>query len=198
MQETRTLPPQPQNDKRKTKIILLAGVRGCGKSTYAERLARTAERSLMITPTFDDFADKLPECKCRTRPDFSYTGMRCRVYKNENDLRAILKHFHNGILILDDPLCYVRQNWEESALKGIVSVSRKMMLDIIFVVHGWDRVPPILFSFITDVVLFQLTSEPSLRKKYLGSKLAEIERIQAEVNRQAKTNPYAKMTFQFN
>ncbi|MCL2328316.1 MAG: hypothetical protein FWC39_07360 [Bacteroidetes bacterium] len=178
---------------RKTKIILILGVRGCGKSTYAEHLAHTNPRALMVVPTWDDWADKLPECKCRTRKDFEYTGVRCRVYENENDFVAIGKHLHDAVLVLDDPRAYIGSNFDHSALKKIIIVSRKMMLDIVFVAHGFRDIPPVLFSFVTDYVLFNVFDEPKIRKDRIPPNILEkLEKIVTEVRQQAKTNPYAK------
>ncbi len=178
---------------RKTKITLILGTRGCGKSTYAERIARTGERALMVVPTWDDWAEKLPECKCRTRKDFKYTGVRSRVYENENDFKAIYAHLHNAVLVLDDPRAYIGSNFDHSALKKIIIVSRKMMLDIVFVAHGFRDIPPVLFTFITDYVLFNTMDEPKLRKAWIPPHiLSKLETELHQVRRQAQTNPYAK------
>ena len=178
---------------RKTKIILILGVRGCGKSTYAEQLARTSPRALMVVPTWDDWADKLPECKCRKRKDFEYAGVRCRVYENENDFIAINEHLHNAVLVLDDPRAYIGSNFDHSALKKIIITSRKLMLDIVFVAHGFRDIPPVLFSFVTDYVLFNVFDEPKLRKSWIPPHILEkLEHEVAKVRQQAKTNPYAK------
>lgn len=181
-------------EARKTKIILMLGTRGTGKSTYAEQIAKTSPRALMVVPTFDDWAEKLPECKCRKRSDFDYTGVRCRVYENENDFKAIYAHLHDAVLVLDDPRAYIGSNFDHSALKKIIIVSRKMMLDVVFVAHGFRDIPPVLFTFTTNYVLFNVMDEPKLRKNYIpADTLERIERALATVRAQAKTNPYAKI-----
>lgn len=174
--------------------MLLLGVRGCGKSTFAEAVACIGKRALFVVPTWDDWADKLPECKCRARKDFDYTGVRCRVYENETDFVAIYKHLHDAVLVLDDPRAYIGSNFDHSALKKIIIVSRKMMLDIVFVAHGFRDIPPALFTYITDYVLFNTMDEPRLRKAWIPPHiLQKLETAVNTVRTQALKNPYAKI-----
>ncbi|MCQ2959563.1 MAG: ATP-binding protein [Bacteroidales bacterium] len=181
---------QTQKNNRKAKCILLVGGNGCGKSTLSARLMQSAERGLIMLPTFDDWAERYPECGCSTRADFQYMGIHHRIVNTKEDFNAVFRHFYNGVLVCDDPRVYIPANIEQHPIKYILARRRQMMVDIIFQAHGFGLVPPALYNYFTDIVIFNTSGGAQKRKAELGDLYDTVCQTMERVKAKAVQNPH--------
>jgi len=63
------------------------------------------------------------------------------------------------------------------------------MLDIFAVGHGFNEVPPVFFTFCSDIFLFRTTDNIARRKNCLQN-FELMEKAQAEVNQKAIKSPH--------
>ena len=182
---------------RKARVTLIMGGNGCGKSTFAVNLMKNAiesgaaSRGLMVLPTFDDWAEIIPEVSGLDRHSLSFEGIKHNVYNNDDDFKHIFKNYHNGILTLDDCRTYVPSNFDNSYLKKILQRRRQMMVDVVLMAHGFREVPPKLFTFVTHYIIFNVTDNPAYRKADIPEEhFDNIQKIVHRVRKKAAKNAH--------
>jgi len=175
---------------RKSRCILILGKPGTGKSTLAYKLMKEYGRGLMVLPSYDDWADILPELDINCPDSYNYNGVKHHVYNTDNDFYYIYNMYHNGIACFDDVRAYIPSNFDYSHFKKMLIRPRQRMLDVIIMAHGFSEVPPKLFTFITDYVIMDIEDSPDIRKKYLSGKLDILTKTVDFVKSKAHNNPH--------
>lgn len=178
-------------EERKAKCICIIGTNGTGKSTLAVQLMQQQRSGLMILPTFDDWAAQFPQTNCSGRADLSYDGIRHHVMDSDSKVifSKIFQYYRDGIIVCDDPIVYIPKNLDDHPLKNILARRRQISCDIVFVAHTFKRVPPMLFDYITEFIIFN-TVNASSRKNELGANYEIIEKIIKRVAYKAKTDAH--------
>ena len=177
---------------RRTKLIIIIGYNGTGKSTYVQKIINLQERynkrSLIITPhdvewLNYDFIDIEKGKETRT-----YTGTKKYIYKDKNTLRNLSNHYRNGLLVFDDCRAYFNSN-VDNELHSLFIARRQKMIDIIAVGHGFTEIPPKFFTFASEIILFKTMDNIDKRKNVLRN-FEFMKQMQTKVNKAAETNPY--------
>lgn len=153
--------------------FLIIGVQGSGKTQLATDMAKVINplRELYVAP--DDMEPKLrgvPEIEiANTEKLRTFEGKRKAFYE-EGDFYHIYRHYHNGMLVMDDAANYVGENGKvEEALKRTIRRSRQKRLFVLMVTHNFGDTPPFMFRFASDYILYYTEDEIATRKRYLPS-----------------------------
>ncbi len=117
---------------------------------------------------------------------------RARVLFDRDDklfLNKIYRNYRNGFIIFDDTKFCLRP-WLYNDFEDILGTRRQLNLDMIFMYHGFDRIPDFFWNYCSHLVLFKTLSAE-------GADKVNQER-QAHVNKMAQRNPYAKKIYLLN
>ncbi len=181
---------KPRIEGRTAKRILVLGGPGTGKSNFSYVLMQHAGKGLMVLADYDDWAAFLPKCAAKTREDFNYSDVRHLVYESEEQFEAIDKHFYNGMICVDDCKNYIPSNTQHSRFMKIVRRTRQKRTDLIIQAHSFKDVPPSIFPFITEYVIFNIEDSPASRRKEISEDAYNaLCRVVDDVKRKYKENP---------
>jgi len=180
------------NQQRATKLILILGFNGTGKTTLLKKLVlnelkKPDSHILIVTPddlewyNIPDVWEKRPERVSR------YVGARKLIYY-DGCLKTIQENFRSGLLIFDDCRAYLTANTEMD-LHNLFIRRRQKGIDIIAVGHGFTEVPPKFFTFASDLILFR-TMDNIERRRQVIRNYDEVEAAQLRINEKALSNPY--------
>ena len=123
-------------ENRITKLILIIGYNGTGKTTVAKKLIlaqlKAGARVLVVTP--DDIElNQIPLVHQKHKHHIkTYVGARRLIWENEETLEVITQHFDNGLLLFDDCRAYLGAATDQNLHKLLIR-RRQKMLDIIAV-----------------------------------------------------------------
>lgn len=180
---------------RQTKRIVIIGTNGTGKTTLLHKIIQNAQqKTLIITPYDNEWNERDPNgnelfpLTTLSRPeDYNFSGARRHIFDPERTLKCITK-FTRGMIVFDDCRVYLDAKTDKSIHSLLVS-SRQKMVDEVFVAHGFTEVPPKVFTFATEYILFR-TEDNITRRRIFVKNYPLIERKQREVNRIAVYNPF--------
>lgn len=142
------------------------GTTGTGKTTKClEHAKRLGGRILVVVDNatvqgWDDIKVMDP-----TQPGaFNFKGIRKILFDDWGpDIvwGNIHKFFRNGCLIADDCAMFIEANWNHNkALKKVVIQHRHNSIDIFFVVHQFNDLPPKLWGYLKFLYIGKLMSIP--------------------------------------
>lgn len=170
--------------KRTTKLIVILGYTGTGKTTMVKKLvteeSRNRGRALIITPDDREFSN-VPYFNLRF-PDrlATFNGER-RIIYYDGLLPVIRDNFRNGLLVFDDCRSYLSAATTQE-LHNILIRRRQKMYDMIAVGHGFTEVPPKMFTFASHIILFatkdNIHSRKTVLRDYQSMEIAQ-QRINA-------------------
>jgi len=173
---------------RKTKLIIILGTNGTGKTTLIEKFVNAeVDRVLVVTPDDRDWLH-IPNIYNIDIAKFDYAGARRRIWQNKADLSIISAKFRNGLVVFDDCRSYFKANLDIE-LHSLLIRRRQKQNDIIVAAHGFSEVPPKFFTFATEIVLFKTLDNVKKRKDVLRN-FEEMKQLQELVNRKAIDNPH--------
>jgi hypothetical protein len=176
--------------ERPAKMTIILGTNGTGKTTLLENiLQNSGQKSLVITP--DDIEWQGYDLVELDKPDdFVYSGIRRHIFSPAKNVGTLdkIEYFKKGILVFDDCRAYLHAATDER-IRQLIIRRRQRMVDVFAVGHGFTEVPPVFFTFSTDIILFRTTDNIARRKDCLKDfdKMAE---AQARVNKKAAKNPH--------
>lgn len=150
---------------REAKCICIVGKPNTGKSTAAVTLMKAAGTGLFVLPQADNWSQITLPCNISDHNACVYEGIKHHIYNTDEDFDLIYNNFHNAMICLDDTRAYVKANFEHSNVRKFLMRRRQRMLDVCFMAHGFCEIPPKLFTFITDYVIFPISDSPAYRKK---------------------------------
>lgn len=155
------------SDYRETTICGFIATTGTGKSTKCrEKAKKIGGKQLIIVDTEDVEGWEGIKVINPTKKELSFKAGRRKIYAdNIKDKKvmwaAIYNWFGNGILILDDARDYVEANNElNGKLPSIFRRHRHIRIDILFVIHGFDEMPPKLWKYVKYLYIGYLTAIP--------------------------------------
>jgi hypothetical protein len=184
---------------RKTKLVVMLGFNGTGKTTLLKEVVSTCvnagQKALIVVPDsiewseYDliDISEPL-EFKGARRVIFEPSFYRGRFCIKKGTLPCISDNYNDGLLIFDDCRSYVGFSTEMD-LRGLLIRRRQKMLDVFAVAHGFTEVPPAFFTYASEFILFQTKDNISRRAKFI-QEFYLLEKAQAIINKEAEKNPY--------
>lgn len=154
------------NNLAQTMAVAYVGTTGTGKTTKTlEHAKKLGGRILIVidNPTVQGW-DQVKPIDPNDAKAFHFKGIR-KIYFDDYGAdivwNAIHKHFRNGSLILDDAAMYVEPNWNHNeSLKKVIIQHRHISIDIFFVVHQFNDLPPKLWGYLKFLYIGKLTSIP--------------------------------------
>lgn len=175
-------------EPRTTKLTVLLGFNGTGKTTLLRKiLEESGQRALVVTPDDVEWTD-YPENELRTRKNFVFDGIQRHVFDPDYSLDAIA-HFRKGILVFDDCRAYFNDATDRR-VRTLLIRRRQREVDVFVVGHGFTQVPPVFFTFASDYILFKTVDNIDRRKDCISNGFDFIKNSQAIVNAKAKSDPH--------
>lgn len=119
--------------KRNSKVILIIGGRGTGKTTYLEKLVENKDNAVIFQLMLDN----------------RYKGKTKLLYQDFTICRGLC----NKTIVIEDATQLIGSNPKNDIRKIVVS-SKQMGSDVIFVFHSFNVVPPYLWQLFDFCVIF--------------------------------------------
>lgn len=181
-------------------MVGVLGAQGTGKTTYVRTMLEVlAKRRRALVVDFEGAEpawDAYPEIDITDRAAvMGFTGIAKAIYAKQGEAFEgyLRRYYRNGLLIFDDCRTYLNPNLTPD-IQAILLRRRQYMLDIMFVAHSFQDVPPRFFQSITELVLFKVTRPIGNRRKFLPEAEA-IEAVQNRVYVRSQENPHYHETF---
>lgn len=139
--------------KRYPVCTMFVGINGTGKTTAMKRIIEktvTAKnRCLIVTPDPAEWRDVLP---VDGREIATFSGIRKIIYF-KGCMEEIQKYYSNGLLVMDDARVYIHAQ-SDDFMQWLQIRRRQVGVDIFAMFHGLTQVPPVFFTFATNLFLF--------------------------------------------
>ena len=183
------------NQGRKPFMTMVLGTNGTGKSTIMRSILDkcNAKKALIVTNHIEEWRD-VPEVSLCSREDFLFEGIRkTRCYqptKEDIGTLAKLRYFRKGIIVFDDARLYMKDAKTDNLIEDLMISYRQQELDIFVVAHGFTKVRPVFYSYVSNIILFRTLDSVAYRKMELGENYQKIVDAQAEVNQKAINDPH--------
>lgn len=180
-------------DNRYAISTILCGINGTGKTTMLkkilEKMRSFGNRILIVTPDPIEWQEAQPINKWAELKYFD--GMRRIIYSPET-MKRIQQYYSNGVLVFDDCRVYIHAQ-SNDFMQWLQIRRRQAGIDLFSVFHGLTQVPPVYFTFATNLFLFYTKDNIKRRGEYVDE--ADFEAIQSAKLRIAQKvengNPYA-------
>ena len=155
--------------RRKTRLDLVVGINGTGKTTFLrQEVVERSRKALVLTPDEAEWRH-LPRV-ATAQEVYAMQGAARYVCDNpqriDDDMALISHTFYGGSLILDDARAYIGHMTGQST-NYLYIRRRQYGVDIYLVAHALDRVPKQAFSYATYLHLFYTTGNIQYRKRDL-------------------------------
>lgn len=180
------------SNERPAKLTLIIGTNGTGKTTVQksilEQLAGIDRdfKALIVCPDPIEWTE-CEDVDLTEKSDFVFRGLRRHIYNPKTTLEA-LQYFKKGYLMLDDCRAYLKSSTSD-AIHSLLVRRRQRMVDVFAVAHGFNEIPPVFFTFASDIILFRTVDNIARRRDCL--KDYDTMRIaQARINKKAENNPH--------
>lgn len=171
-------------------MTIILGANGTGKTTILEKiLLSNQEKSLVITPDDAEWR-RYPEVELTEPSHFLYSGISRHIFDPAKKTGTLDKiHlFKKGKLVFDDCRAYLTAA-TDLRIRQVLIRRRQRMVDVFAVGHGFTEVPPVFFTFATEIILFRTADEISRRKDCLKD-FDNMVAAQMRVNQKAIDNPH--------
>lgn len=164
-----------------TTMTILLGTNGTGKTTATKNIARQfGGRVLVVTPDDREWTEyPMTELRIGHAEDFQYAGIRRHIWNDKHTLQ-VLQYFSNGMIIFDDCRSYLRSNTSDE-IRRLMIRRRQQNVHILASGHGFTEVPPVMFTFCTDFILFKTRDNIKRREPYMRN-FEAVKAKQEDVN----------------
>ena len=172
--------------ERTAKLTIILGTNGTGKTTLVKQILEASrQKTLIITPDDIEWSD-CDDVELSQPSNFVFDGTRRHIFNPDkvNGTLSRLEYFKRGALVFDDCRAYLTAQTDDK-IRQLIIRRRQRMVDVFVVGHGFNEVPPVFFTFATDIILFRTTDNINRRKTYLKD-FDTMERAQRRVNEKAK------------
>lgn len=181
-----------EKKERTAKMVCFVGTNGTGKTTLLEqillKLVETGERAVIVTPDIVEWT-KYPINELSRSKDYSFKGIQRHIFDPETTLEKI-SLLKKCIVVFDDCRSYLMAN-TDIRIRQLLIRRRQREVDIFAVGHGFTEIPPVFFTFSTEIILFRTTDNIDRRKNYLKD-FDFAKKVQFEVNKKALKEPHYK------
>lgn len=191
------MPQNPENNPqtRYPKRTIILGAPGTGKTTILKNiLQRSGQKTLVVTPYMNEWTERdangvelFPENKLACKADTFYTGIMRHIWMPKYTENRLL-WFTRGIMVWDDCRQYLTAHTEQFS-RNVLMSTRQNMVDIFAVAHGFTEVPPALYTFATDFILFRTEDKVDRIEKYIRN-INLVKSMQEKVNRASVNDPH--------
>lgn len=184
-----------KNSGRRPFMTMVLGTNGTGKSTIVRNILDgcNAKKALIVTNHIEEWRD-IPEVTLGQREDFTFAGIRkTRCFQPTKDdigTLAKLRYFRKGIVIFDDARLYMKDAKTDNLIEDLMISYRQQELDIFVVAHGFTKVRPVFYSYVSNIILFKTLDSVAYRKMELGENYQKIVETQTRVNKNAEKEPH--------
>ena len=171
---------------------ILVGINGTGKTTFIknllEKTVTAKNRALIVTPDPAEWRmlDEVSGQRIAT-----FKGIKKIIY-HQNCMAEIQRYYSNGMLVFDDARVYIHAQ-SNDFMQWLQIRRRQAGIDLFCNFHGLTQVPPVFFTFATNLVLFYTKDNIKRRSEYIDEQ--DFDDIQAAKERIAKRvaagDPYA-------
>lgn len=131
-------------------------------------------RVLIVTPDPREWLSVPEVHPTLTHHIATYTGIRRIVYY-KGCMDAIQKYYSNGVLVFDDARVYIHAQ-SDDFMTWLQIRRRQCGIDLISVFHGLTQVPPIFFTFASNLYLWYCKDNIKRRAEYIDE--ADFKAIQ--------------------
>jgi hypothetical protein len=171
-----------------TKMILIIGTNGTGKTTIAQKLINSihTERKLIVTQHLDEWK-KYTHNDLKKPSDIEFKGTNWHLMLNPKKTFPKLKHFVKGLLVFDDARRYMTAQTDQDVLTLYIS-RRQNAVHLILIGHGFTQIPPQAFTFCTDIILFATRDNIDSTRRNTVQNYEQLLEVQNRVNEKAKTD----------
>lgn len=182
-------------------VIVVAGTRGTGKSTFVADQVKNEPGNVIVLKHASNIDDKAfsfltlknmnnwRQGAAPTQPvKCKFTAVTRKDYSTFIDW-VYGGNFQNGLLVIDDALLFERGRTSDTFMNLLV-MGRHYKIDIVIVYHGLTHVPIDTFAVINYIILFN-TMDNFWYKKDRISKFNEL----LQAHEQVKQNRMKKDTF---
>lgn len=170
---------------------ILVGINGTGKTTFLKNVLTqtvTAEnRALIVTPDPTEWKDVQEVAGCEIA---TFNGIRKVIYY-KGCMEMIQQYYSNGILVMDDARTYIHAQSDDFMI-WLQIRRRQAGIDIFTMFHGLTQVPPVFFTFATNLILFYTKDNIKRRGDYVDEDdFNEIEAAKRRIAAKVKAgDPY--------
>lgn len=171
---------------------ILVGINGTGKTTFIknllEKTVTAKNRALIVTPDPAEWRmlDEVSGQRIAT-----FNGIKKIIY-HQNCMAEIQRYYSNGMLVFDDARVYIHAQ-SNDFMQWLQIRRRQAGIDLFCNFHGLTQVPPVFFTFATNLILFYTKDNIKRRAEYIDDQ--DFDDIQAAKERIAKKvaagDPYA-------
>lgn len=145
---------------------ILVGINGTGKTTFLKQiLLRTVNennRALIVTPDPTEWKG-VKEVKGADIATFSGVG---KIIYFKGCMELIQRYYSNGIFVMDDARVYIHAQ-SDDFMTWLQIRRRQVGIDIFAMFHGLTQVPPVFFTFATNLILFYTKDNIKRRAEYV-------------------------------
>ena len=166
---------------------ILVGINGTGKTSFVknilEHTVNDRNRALIVTP------DRAVE-EVSGREIATFKGIRKIIY-HSGAMEDIQRYYSNGMLIFDDARVYIRAQ-SDDFMQWLQIRRRQVGIDFFCCFHGLTQVPPVFFTFASNIVLFYTKDNIKRRAEYVDEQdFQDIQEAKARIAKKvADGNPY--------
>jgi len=186
---------------RVAKCDAIVGAVGTGKTTFLREsvvmpMAQKFHRVLIVTPDAKEWSDI--DILTSYEDIATFTGIKRMIYKFGR-LEKIREYYANGVLIFDDARLYINAQ-SDDFMRWLQIRRRHQGIDLFSVFHSLAQIPPIYFTFISNIVLFHSLGNIKKRTNEIDDYiLEEIATAKSEILKDVeKGNKYAKRLISFD
>jgi len=150
---------------RLNQIIIVAGRRGSGKTTFAKKLVSCSPLKALVLDTFDhpDYRN-LKQIQPDQLPRWKAGNVRLFNGDPVENCQLIFNTVHNSMVVFEDARRYIEPTIQKPIRQGIVE-HRNKNVDLIFMFHNLKDVPPYLCSMYNSLVLFKTNDNMKVRQE---------------------------------
>lgn len=171
---------------------ILVGINGTGKTTFIKKILENTvtekNRALIVTP---DPAEWRAVQEVSGTEITRFKGIRKIIY-HQSCMDEIQRYYTNGILVFDDARVYIHAQ-SDDFMQWLQIRRRQVGVDLFCNFHGLTQVPPVFFTFATNIILFYTKDNIKRRAEYVDEQdFNEIQQAKARIaKRVADGDKYA-------
>lgn len=176
---------------RYTVCSILVGINGTGKTSFIknilEHTVNERNRALIVTP---DPSEWRQVSVVSGREIATFKGIRKIIY-HPGCMEEIQKYYSNGMLIFDDARVYIRSQ-SDDFMQWLQIRRRQVGVDFFCNFHGLTQVPPVFFTFASNLILFYTKDNIKRRAEYVDeADFAAIQEAKARIAQKVESGtPY--------